>query len=145
MADVHKELSGAGFPTGLSKTINADMWAKWAFIAAAGAVTGLPRGTVGDVVAAPGGIDFVEAVIAECFAITAVAGYPADPAFARTMLTQAGSSFTSSLYRDLVDGNSIEVEAIFGDLVERARGLGVSVPVLEMTTLTLRVYQGRHL
>lgn len=143
LPDVHKELSGAGFHTALSTSIVGDMWGKWAFIAAAGAVTGLPRGTVGDVVAAPGGADFAEAVIAECFAVAAGAGYPADPTFARGLLVAEGSSFTSSLYRDLVDDNSIEVEAIFGDLVDRAHNLEVSVPLLEVTTLALRVYQGR--
>jgi 2-dehydropantoate 2-reductase len=143
LADVHKELSGAGFPTALSTSIVGDMWGKWAFIAAAGAVTALPRGTVGDVVAVPGGADFAEAVIGECFAVAAAAGFPADSAFARNILIAEGSPFTSSLYRDLADGNSIEVEAIFGDLVDRARFFGISVPLLEIATLALRVYQSQ--
>jgi 2-dehydropantoate 2-reductase len=146
LQDIHKELSEAGFDTALSSDIVGDMWAKWAFIASAGAVTCLPRGTVGDVVAVEGGTAFAEAVIAECAAVATAAGYPmsaADQQNACDLLTAAGSAFTSSLYRDLVEGHPVEVEQIFGDLVQRARELRVSVPLLELTTLQLRVHQNR--
>ena len=49
------QLSGAGFEVSISDEIVAAMWHKWVFIAAIGALTCLMRGTVGDIVAVPGG------------------------------------------------------------------------------------------
>jgi 2-dehydropantoate 2-reductase len=48
------ELSGAGFPVVISDDIPAAMWYKWAFIAAAGALTCLLRGAGGQIMAAAG-------------------------------------------------------------------------------------------
>jgi len=58
-------------------------------------------------------------------------------------VTAQGSVATASLYRDLTTGQRVEVEQIFGDLVARANDLGVPVPLLELVTLQLRVYQHR--
>ncbi|WP_371785715.1 ketopantoate reductase family protein [Streptosporangium subroseum] len=145
-AGVHRALSGAGFDAALSGDIIGEMWAKWVFIAATGAVTCLMRGTVGEVVAAPGGTGFAEAVVAECAAVAAAAGHPVperELENTRDTVTAPGSPFASSLYRDLVHGHRIEGEHIFGDLISRARRLGVTVPLLDLATLHLRVYQGR--
>jgi 2-dehydropantoate 2-reductase len=46
-------LSGAGFDVSVSSDITAAMWHKWVFIAAIGALTGLLRGSVGEIVAQP--------------------------------------------------------------------------------------------
>ncbi|WP_432844904.1 2-dehydropantoate 2-reductase [Amycolatopsis sp. CA-161197] len=146
LAEVHELLSGAGFDTALSPDITAAMWAKWVFIASIGAVTSLMRGTVGDVAGQPGGIAFAEAVVAECAAVAAASGHPLDAAAlenARGSVTEVGSPRAPSLYRDLTAGLPVEGEQIFGDLVERAHALGVSVPLLELVRLNLRVYQAR--
>ncbi|MEV7967722.1 2-dehydropantoate 2-reductase [Sphaerisporangium sp. NPDC088356] len=146
LAEVGRVLGGAGFDTALSGDIVGEMWAKWVLIAAAGAVTCLMRGTVGEVVAVPGGAAFAEAAFAECAAVATAAGHtvPREAlAFARQTVTTPGSPFASSLYRDLVSGNSTEGEHIFGDLVSRARRLGVSVPLLDLVTMHLRVRQNR--
>ncbi|QRP49253.1 2-dehydropantoate 2-reductase [Amycolatopsis sp. FDAARGOS 1241] len=146
LADVHALLSDAGFPTALAPDITSQMWAKWAFIASIGAVTALMRGTVGDVAGQPGGIAFADAVVAECAAVAEAAGHPvAAPALenARATVTEIGSPRAPSLYRDLTSGRPVEGEQIFGDLVDRAHALGVSVPLLELVRLNLRVYQSR--
>ncbi|WP_028921145.1 ketopantoate reductase family protein [Pseudonocardia acaciae] len=144
--EVHDALTGAGFDTAVSSDIVGDMWSKWAFIASVGAVTCLMRGTVGEVNAAPGGTEFAEAVVAECAAVTAAAGHPVPDADLKAIsatVTAEGSPHTSSAYRDLAGGHPVEVEQIFGDLVARARRLGVPTPLLDLTTLHLRVHQGR--
>ncbi|MFI5613052.1 ketopantoate reductase family protein [Amycolatopsis sp. NPDC051903] len=146
LADVHALLSDAGFPTALAPDITARMWAKWAFIASIGAVTSLLRGTVGDVAGQPGGIAFAEAVVAECAAVAEAAGHPLAASAlenARATVTEIGSPRAPSLYRDLTSGQPVEGEQIFGDLVDRAHALGVSVPLLELVRLNLRVYQSR--
>ncbi|GAA5173260.1 ketopantoate reductase family protein [Pseudonocardia eucalypti] len=146
LEDVHTALGGAGFNTDISPDILGDMWAKWVFIASVGAVTCLMRGTVGDVASTPGGVEFAEAVVAECASVATAAGHPVPEANLRTTLatvTDVDSVHASSTYRDLVAGNPVEVEQIFGDLVRRADELDVPVPVIRLTTLHLRVHQQR--
>jgi 2-dehydropantoate 2-reductase len=137
-------LSGAGFPVEVSGNIVAEMWSKWTFIAAAGAVTCLLRGTVGEIVAAAGGDQAARAIVAETQAVAQAAGYPVpDPWVRQTtgMLTAPGSPFTSSMYRDLRQGKPVEVEPILGDLIAAARVHGVHTPLLDAATVALRVYQ----
>ncbi|MEU1599186.1 ketopantoate reductase family protein [Streptomyces sp. NPDC005708] len=146
LEDLHRSLSDAGFPTGLSDDIDGEMWAKWVFIVAVSAVTCLMRGSVGEVVAVPGGTAFAEGVVQESASIAAAAGHPVPDADLQQTLatvTAAGSSLTSSLYRDVTGGRSAEVEHIFGDLVSRAERLGLDVPLLDLTTMHLRVHQHR--
>ena len=59
------------------------------------------------------------------------------------MITQPGSPFASSMYRDVVARFPTEVERILGDFVARAAELGVPVPMLDLATLQLRVHQRR--
>lgn len=120
----------------------ATMWHKWVFIVAAGAVTGLARGPVGPIVAAPGGTDFVRAVLAEATAVAEAAGYPVperETAASLALLTEPGSAFTSSLYRDLVAGRATEAEHLLGDLTRRARELDVATPLVDLALLQMRV------
>ncbi|MFJ7213831.1 2-dehydropantoate 2-reductase [Amycolatopsis sp. NPDC098790] len=145
LADVDDALKNAGFTAALDARITESMWAKWVFIAAIGAVNSLMRGTIGDVVAVPGGTEFAEAVVAEAAAVAAAAGYPvpaADLAATRKTVTDPAMG-GSSLYRDLLGGHPVEGEQIFGDLTARARELGVATPLLDLVTLQLRVHQHR--
>jgi 2-dehydropantoate 2-reductase len=147
LARVHEALSGAGFVTGVSDEIDREMWSKWVFIAATGAVSVLMRGSVGEVTAVPAGADFARSVVAETASVAAAAGYPvpaADLQRAVETVTEAGSPFTSSLYRDMTAGHPTEAEHIFGDLVARAHRMSVPVPLLDLATLNLRVYERRR-
>ena len=54
------------------------------------------------------------------------------------LLTEPGSAFTSSLYRDVAAGNATETEHILGDLQDRARRLAVATPLLDLTLVQLR-------
>jgi 2-dehydropantoate 2-reductase len=139
-------LGQAGFDVHGSAAIMAEMWHKWVFIATAGALTCLMRGTVGDIAAVPGGTALAGAILAEAAAISAGAGFPVpdgELAATRATMTQAGSSFASSMYRDVEAGRPAEVEQILGDLTTRGRAQSVSTPLLDLATLHLRVYQRR--
>ncbi|HEX3513337.1 MAG TPA: ketopantoate reductase family protein [Trebonia sp.] len=136
-------LSGAAFPVTVSDDIVAAMWQKWTFIAAAGAVTCLLGGSVGEIVAVDGGEKMTRAIVEETRSIAAAAGYPVpDGALSQTVgtLTTPGSPFTSSLYRDLRQGRPVEVETILGDLVAEGRKAGVHSPLLDAATVALRVH-----
>ena len=82
---VLEQLSGAGFDASISDEIIARMWQKWVFVATIGALTCLMRGTVGEIVAVPGGRDLGPAMLAEATAVAAAAGYqiPAERSRAR--------------------------------------------------------------
>jgi 2-dehydropantoate 2-reductase len=130
---VDAQLSGAGFATTLSTTIEADLWEKWQFLAAGGAVNVLVRGTAGDAMAVPGGPETVLGLLREVAAVGAACGFPPrQPAAqqARAILTKDGSSFTASLAKDLFAGRLTEHQQIFADLVERGDRHQVPVPLL---------------
>ncbi len=96
--------------------------------------------------AVPGGERFARSVLAEAAAVAAAAGYPVPDGQQQDVarsLTSPGSPTTSSLSRDLIAGRPTEVEAVLGDLAERARATGVAVPLIELATLALRVHNRR--
>ncbi len=136
----------AAFDFATSGHIVDDMWHKWALIAAVTAVTVLMRGSVGEIAAVPGGPEFATAVVTEAAAVAAAAGHPlAEDALVelRAVVTQPGSPYVPSMYRDLSTGRPTEVEHVFGDLVARADALGIDVPLLGLATVNLRVHQNR--
>lgn len=139
-------LSDAGFTVDVLADIVSAMWSKWVFIASIGALTCLLRGTVGEVAAAPGGSGVGSAILAEAASAAAAAGHPLSRSDRRNILrilTEPGSSMTSSLYRDLRAGRGTEVEQVLGDLIRRARAFGVATPLLDLATLALRVHEQR--
>lgn len=144
--DVAGLLSGAGFDVQATGGIVAAMWHKWVFIASLGALTCLARGTVGEVAAVPGGSGLALDILDEAAAVAAAAGYPVPPAereAAAGFLTKPGSAASASMYRDLQAGRRTEVEHVFGDLISRARSLGVATPLLDAATLAMRVHDAR--
>jgi 2-dehydropantoate 2-reductase len=141
------ELAGAGFEISVSDDIITAMWAKWAFISTISSVDCLMRGTIGDVVACPGGADLGRALLAEAAAVAGASGHPIPEADLETITlaaTTPGSQLTSSLYRDLQDGKPTEVEQILGDLCHRGRLTNRPTPLLDLTTLNVRVYEHRR-
>jgi len=139
-------LSDAGFGFSVSTDIQAAMWHKWVFISTLGVLNTLVRGSVGDVAAVPGGDQLGLRIAAEGAAVSAAAGYPVPPqtmANIAAFTTRPGSTDTASLYRDLAAGQPTEAEQIFGDLIARARTLGVATPLLDLATMALRVHENR--
>jgi len=137
------QLSGAGFDASISDEIIGRMWQKWVLVATVGALTSLMRGTVGEIVAVPGGRELGPAILAEASAVAAAAGYPVGPdAIARTrqVTTEAGSPLNSSLSRDVADGRPAEVEQVLADLARRGADHGVKTPLFDLATMQLRIY-----
>jgi 2-dehydropantoate 2-reductase len=147
MAQVGETLTVPGYELAVSEHILTDMWVKWAFIATADALTCLMRGTVGEIAAVPGGREAALSLIDETARTAAASGFPlpATQIDAMTsMLTEAGSQFVPSMYRDVAAGLPTEVEYILADLVERAELHGVETPTLGLATTQLRVYEERR-
>jgi ketopantoate reductase len=57
---------------------------------------------------------------------------------AANMRSADGSEAYSSMAHDVVSGRAIEVDQVFGDLVERAEQIGVAVPRLTLIRDILR-------
>ena len=139
-------MQGAGFDARLSPTIEREMWEKWILLATLGGITCLMRGTVGEIEAAPEGLDFVHRFLDEVVRVVMAVGHPPSEEFmtsARALLTAKGSTQTSSMYRDLQKGSPIEADQIIGDLLARGRRARVPTPLLAAAYSHLSIYQSR--
>ncbi|MGO1182978.1 MAG: ketopantoate reductase family protein [Micrococcaceae bacterium] len=139
-SEVAEALDVPGVDCVVREDIRSALWEKWMFIAAAGVITCLFRGPIGAIIDA-GGLPHIHAAIQELEAVAERAGYPVSEAAqqaSRAMLTEPGSEFTSSLYRDLVAGHRTEAEHLLGDLARRARELVVDTPLLELAMVQIR-------
>jgi 2-dehydropantoate 2-reductase len=139
-------LKGADIGARLSTHITRELWEKWALLSSLGAITCLMRGTIGEVVASPGGTAFALGLLDEVIAITRAVGEPPSEAFvksAREILTASGSALASSMYRDVQRGRPVEVRTIIGDLLARATRTGIAAPLLSAACTHLSVYQRR--
>jgi 2-dehydropantoate 2-reductase len=146
VAVVSETLSIPGFKVTVTENIMDAMWSKWVFIAVIGALTSIVRGSIGDVTAAVGGVEFAEATLVEAASVAQAAGHPLsrnDYAAVRTVITAAGAATTSSLSRELVAGQLTEVDNVLGDMIARARAAGLPVPRLEAAALLLRAHDAR--
>jgi 2-dehydropantoate 2-reductase len=142
---LHATLQGAGFDARLSTDIMQAMWEKWVQLASLGAITCLMRGTIGEIVAAPGGADLSLKILDESTAVATACGHkPSEALLARhaAAMTEPSSPLTSSMYRDLRKGAPVESDHILGDLIERGDAHGVATPLLKAAFVNLRIYQG---
>src|SRR5580658_8056225 len=141
---VHQVFYGAGFEAAISTDILRNMWEKWVWLATVGAITCLLHGNIGEIVAVPGGAELCLSAFRECAAIAGACGYPMSEKFLAEkgpLLTAAGATLTSSMYRDLTDHARVEVDTILGDLIERGGKHGVSAPILQAAFVSLKIYQ----
>ena len=144
---LHAFMSDAGFDAKLSTHIAQDLWNKWILLATLGGICALARGNVGEIAATDGGGDFVRAFFAEAVAVAAAAGFAPSPQagdFTLGVLTAAGSPLTSSMYRDLMAGERVEVDQILGDLRARARRANVPTPLISAAFIQLDIHQRRR-
>ncbi|WP_430912087.1 2-dehydropantoate 2-reductase [Methylobacterium sp. sgz302541] len=137
----------ARFQPRSSGTILVEMWEKWVFLATLAASTSLMRAAIGDIVAAPGGRDYISGLYDECLSVAHASGVsPREKvaANARAMLTAEGSTLTASMMRDILGGHRIEADHIVGDLLSRGRGTGLELSRLALAYTHLKAYEARR-
>jgi len=148
--EIEAALSGAGFAARLSDRIVGEMWEKWVLLSSLAAASCLMHAAVGDIVAAPGGLAFLDGLVDDCIAIAEANGHrprEASIARARTMLTSAGSPFTASMFRDMENGFPVEADHVLGDLIARRDAAGLKPSVqgrLDLAYLHLKAYENRR-
>ncbi|KHK48954.1 2-dehydropantoate 2-reductase [Ralstonia sp. A12] len=138
----------ASFDTVLADNVMQDMWEKFVFLTSLASMTCLMRATVGEIVATDEGRALNEAMFAACQAVSAASGYPIRTQArerGQNVLTQAGSTLTASMLRDLENGGRVEADHIVGDMLQRGRKLGVDVALLRVAYAHLQAYQQRLL
>jgi 2-dehydropantoate 2-reductase len=125
----------AGFDGRASPSVMQDMWEKFVQLGLGAGITCLMRASIGDILAAPGGREAMFALFDECCAVATSAGFPPRPAFIEfdhKLITTIGSPLKWSMLRDIERGSTTEGEHILGDMVARARKLGVATPILDL-------------
>ena len=127
-----------------SENIVQEMWEKWVFLASLAASTCLMRTSVGNILAVPGGKDFILGMLDECSAVASAEGHaPSGPFFQRTkgLLTADGSQMTASMFRDIKAGAAVEADHVIGDLIARGDTAKVPVPKLRIAYTHLKAYE----
>jgi 2-dehydropantoate 2-reductase len=140
-------LAQGKFDSALSDQIVLEMWEKFVLLASLAGMTCLMRAPVGAIVATAEGVALMGEFVAECTAVATAAGHAPRAAFlARTqgLLTERGSTFTASMLRDIERGGPTEGDHILGDLLRRARTLGVATPLLRTSTCHVEAYAARQ-
>ncbi|RCS31122.1 2-dehydropantoate 2-reductase [Rhodanobacter denitrificans] len=144
MRRIIEALSGAGFDARPSGTVLQDMWDKWIFLASLAGITCLMRGSIGEIVAAPGGTAAALDLLEDCRAVAERSGHaPSEQTLqrARSVLTEAGSTLTASMLRDLRHGYPIEADHVIGDMLARAGQPLDGRSLLAVVYAHLKVYE----
>ena len=140
-------LNVEGFEIKRSDDILQAMWEKWTMLATLASATSLMRASVGDILQGPGGLAFIEGMLAECAGVAEMEGHrPGETFYHRTrgMLTEHGSTLTASMFRDIGNGNPIEADHIVGDLIHRGEAKGAKTTLLQLAYLHLKAYEAQR-
>jgi 2-dehydropantoate 2-reductase len=138
-------LERAKFDSLHSDVIMQEMWEKFVMLASLAGMTCLMRAPVGAIVATTDGEALMGEFLAECSAVATASGHaPRAPFLARgrALLTERGSTFTASMLRDIERGGPTEGDHILGDMLRRARALGIATPLLRVAACHLEAYAG---
>ncbi len=130
-----------------SDNILLDMWEKFVMITALAGMNCLMRGSVGEIMGTEDGESLMLELLAECQAVATASGYAPRPQHrnqCQAMLTERGSDNSASMRRDLEAGQRTEGEAVLGDMLRRARTLGIPAPVLRIAVCQLQVHETRR-
>jgi 2-dehydropantoate 2-reductase len=144
-AELANAFAAAGVPCDLVDNIEQEMWEKLAFLSVFAAATCLFRANIGEIVAAPGGLE----ALTEAFAVNreaaARAGHPLRPAAIERglMVLTAGSARNASMRHDLDSGNRVESDQIVGWMAEVARAHGLEPTLLAHAYTHLKAYEAR--
>jgi 2-dehydropantoate 2-reductase len=120
------------------------MWEKWMIVSTTAGITCLMRASIGDIISAQGGNDAILRLFKESCAVGTAAGFAPRSNFIEeemTYLTQVGSPLKASMLRDIERSRRTEGERILGDMLARARALGVATPILELALSHVGAYE----
>jgi 2-dehydropantoate 2-reductase len=126
--------------------IRRRMWEKLVHLGTVAAGTVLMRASVGEIVRG-GGEKFLLTLLERNAAIAAAHGFTMSEAFMqsyRALFSDAASTYTASMLRDLEAGGRTEAEHILAWLCEAARRVGVPEELHALAILSARAYDQRR-
>lgn len=144
---LHETVSRSKIDATLSEDIEQDLWEKIVFLSALAATTTLFRGNVREIMAAPGGPEAMERVLAANVAIAKAEGHPPREIAidrARKRLTDPEGLWSASMLRDLEGGGQVEADHIVGWMLAKARAHGVDDTLLSLAYTHLKAYEARR-
>lgn len=147
LVELDAAVKKAGLDGGLHQKIVQDLWDKWIMLCTLAAMTTLFRGTVGDILESAEGQAVVLETVEECRKVAAAAGCdPGEKGMAnvRGYLTQKGSMFAASMLHDLEKGGMVEADHVVGDMIARAKKVGIETPNLRIAHAALQTYLARR-
>jgi 2-dehydropantoate 2-reductase len=143
---IEREFSGTPVSAPANPNILQEMWEKFVMMGAMAGMNCLMRGNIGEIVATEEGEKLMIEALAECQEVAAAAGHEPRPQSrerVQAMLTEPGSINSASMRQDLEAGRRTEADAIVGDMLRRARGFGISTPLLRAAWCHLQVHENR--
>ena len=144
---LEQALAGGEYVSRLSENIYQDIWEKYVMLTTLAAATCLMRGSVGEIASTDDGVDILLGLLQESQAVAAASGHTVRPeadATVRKLLSDRTQPMTASMFRDLRQGLPVEADHIVGDMVRRARTLGVDATYLRVAYSHLQVYQAQR-
>jgi 2-dehydropantoate 2-reductase len=143
---IEREFAGTPVSAPANPNILQEMWEKFVMMGAMAGMNCLLRGNIGEIAATEEGRALMTDALAECQAVAAASGYAPRPQSrerVQAMLTEPGSINSASMRQDLEAGRPTEADAIVGDMLRRARGFGISTPLLRAAWCCLQVHENR--
>ncbi|CAA7627982.1 2-dehydropantoate 2-reductase [Candidatus Terasakiella magnetica] len=137
----------ANFQAIHSTMLMQEAWEKYTLLATLAGMTCLMRANIGTIMATNDGDAIAREMLAECAATATASGHAPRPeplSMAEGIVTDPKSAMTASMLRDLEGGGRTEGEHIIGDMVTRAKALGVATPQLRVARCHLQAYEIRH-
>lgn len=144
---LEQALAGGEYVSRLSDDIYQDIWEKYVMLTTLAAATCLMRGSVGQIASTDDGIDILKGLLQESQAVAAASGHAVRPeadAASQKLISDRTQPMTASMFRDLRQGAQVEADHIVGDMVHRARTLGVDATYLRVAYAHLQVYQAQR-
>lgn len=139
-----QDIAKTGLDVSLSANIRQAMWEKFVFLATLAGATCLMRASVGTIMATENGEDIILEFLAESLAVARADGFQPDAtamASYTRVLTERGSTLTSSMLRDVLSGRRTEANHILGDMLRRARRHGLGAPLLTIANAHLQCHE----
>jgi 2-dehydropantoate 2-reductase len=144
--EIVARLKNAGVDAYATHEIRQDMWNKFVFLAAFAGITSLMRSSIGTILQTDSGCARILHLLEETRAVAVAEGYPPPESLMdeyRTLLTEEGSTLTSSMLRDIESGRRTEGAHILGDMLARARKHELPAPVLAIAAAHVQAYERR--
>jgi 2-dehydropantoate 2-reductase len=137
----------SGIDAEISDRIEQAIWEKFVFLVGLSGTTSVARSPIGPIRSNPRSRAFLHDVMEEAVRVARAQGAPlaADYADERVaFIDRLPASMTSSMLRDLEQGNRLEVGWLSGDVVERGARLDVPTPCNRAILDILSIYSEGH-